>query len=99
MVVSVLSPLLQSPLRQFAELLAQYFAEIWDFLIFIGTVSGVIVVLVGVILWFRDTNPGSGESLVFSGILLSIVVQCFVMFPPHPPASHLVDSPSLKQAI
>jgi ABC-type spermidine/putrescine transport system permease subunit II len=57
-------------------------AEIWDFLIFIGRVCGLIVVLVGAILWFTDTNQGRGKALVFSGIMLSIVVQYFVMFPP-----------------
>lgn len=78
----MLFPLLQSPLQQFAELIAQYFAEIWDFLIFVGRVSGVIIVLVGAILWFTETNISRGKGLVFSGILLSIVVQYFVMFPP-----------------
>lgn len=74
--------LLQSPLQNFAELIAQYFAEIWDFLIFIGRVSGAIVVLIGAILWFTETNIKRGRGLVFGGILLSIVVQYFVMFPP-----------------
>jgi len=51
-----------------------YFVEIWDFLILIGRVSGVIVVLVGAILWFTDVNPGRGKGLVACGILLLIVV-------------------------
>ena len=59
-----------------------YFVEIWDFLIFLGRVSGVIVVLIGAILWFTEVNPGWGKGLVASGILLSIVVQYFVMYPP-----------------
>lgn len=73
---------MQSPLTNFMELVLIYFAEIWDFLIFIGQVAGVIVVLAGAILWFTDTNPGRGKGLVFGGILLSVVVQYFVMFPP-----------------
>ena len=73
---------LLSPLSNFVELISVYFMEIWDFLIFIGRVSGVIVVLVGAILWFTDTNAKRGKGLVASGILLSIVVQYFVMFPP-----------------
>ena len=74
--------LMQSPLQNFAQLIAEYFAQIWDFLIFIGRVSGVIIVLVGAILWFTETNANRGKNLVLSGILLSIVVQYFVMFPP-----------------
>ena len=73
---------MQSPLQNFVNMISIYFAEIWDFLIFIGRVAGVIVVLVGAILWFTDTNQGRGKGLVFSGIMLSIVVQYFVMFPP-----------------
>jgi hypothetical protein len=71
-----------SPLTNFVELISVYFMEIWDFLIFIGRVSGVIVVLVGAILWFTETNAKRGKGLVASGILLSIVVQYFVMFHP-----------------
>ena len=73
---------LLSPLTDFAAMIAGYFAEIWDFLIFIGRVSAVIVVLTGAILWLTDTNTGRGKGLVFSGILLAIVVQYFVMYPP-----------------
>ena len=74
--------LLQSPLANFAQMIAMYFAEIWDFLIFIGQVSGVIIVLVGAILWFTETNQSRGKGLVFGGIMLSIVVEYFVLFPP-----------------
>lgn len=73
---------LLSPLTDFVDMLIMYFVEIWDFLIFIGRVSGVVVVLVGAILWFTDVNPGRGKGLVASGILLSIVVQYFVIYPP-----------------
>ncbi|MFW9809229.1 MAG: hypothetical protein ACFFE6_07590 [Candidatus Thorarchaeota archaeon] len=74
--------LLQSPLTNFAQLIGAYLAEIWDFLIFIGQISGVIVVLVGAILWFTDVNTNRGKGLVASGILLSIVIEYFVLFPP-----------------
>ncbi|UCH04022.1 MAG: hypothetical protein JSW05_10625 [Candidatus Thorarchaeota archaeon] len=73
---------LLSPLTDFVNMLIMYFVEIWNFLIFIGRVSGVVVVLVGAILWFTDVNPGRGKGLVASGILLSIVVQYFVIYPP-----------------
>ncbi len=71
-----------SPLSDFVNMIALYFAEIWDFLIFIGRVSGVIVILIGAILWFTETNMKRGKGLVASGIILSIVVQYFVMYPP-----------------
>lgn len=71
-----------SPLSDFANMIALYFVEIWDFLIFIGRVSAVIVVLVGAILWFTDVNVSRGKALVFSGIMLAIVIQYFVIYPP-----------------
>lgn len=77
-----LALLLQSPLTNFAQMIGMYLAEIWDFLIFIGQVSGVIIVLAGAILWFTETNQSRGKGLVFSGILLSIVVEYFIIFPP-----------------
>jgi amino acid permease len=69
-------------LVNFANLIAGYFAEIWDFLIFIGQVSGIIIVLVGAILWFTETNQSKGKGLVFSGVMLSIIIEHFVLFPP-----------------
>jgi hypothetical protein len=74
--------LLQSPLTNFAEMIAAYLAEIWDFLIFLGQISGIIVVLTGAILWFTDVNPKRGKGLVASGIILSVVIEYFVLFPP-----------------
>ncbi|MFX1559795.1 MAG: hypothetical protein ACFFBL_04360 [Promethearchaeota archaeon] len=71
-----------SPLADFAAMIAAYFAEIWEFLIFIGNISAVIVVLVGAILWFTDVNAGKGKGLVLSGLLLAVVVQYFVIYPP-----------------
>ncbi len=73
---------MQSPLTNFMELILTYFAEIWDFLIFVGQVSGVIVVMIGAILWFTEANIKRGRGLVFGGILLSVVVEYFVLFPP-----------------
>ena len=70
------------PLSDFAAMLAAYFAEIWEFLIFIGNISAVIVVLAGAILWFTDVNAGRGKGLVLSGILLAVVIQYFVIYPP-----------------
>ncbi len=74
--------LMQSPLQNFSNLILSYFIEIWDFLLFIGQVSGVIIVLIGAILWFTETNQNKGKGLVFSGVLLSIVIEYFVLFPP-----------------
>ncbi len=74
--------LLQSPLTNFAQMISAYLAEIWDFLIFIGQISGIMVVLIGAILWFTDVNVKRGKGLVGSGILLSVVIEYFVLFPP-----------------
>ncbi len=63
-------------------MIAVYLAEIWDFLIFLGQISGIIVVLSGAILWFTDVNPKRGKGLVASGIILSVVIEYFVLFPP-----------------
>ena len=71
-----------SPLSDFAAMIAAYFAEIWEFLVFIGNISAVTVVLVGAILWLIDVNAGRGKGLVLSGILLAVVVQYFVIYPP-----------------
>jgi hypothetical protein len=75
--------LLQSPLANFAQMIGAYFIEIWDFLIFIGQISGIVIVLVGAILWFTEVNQSKGKGLVFSGVLLSIVIEYFVLFPPN----------------
>jgi hypothetical protein len=71
-----------SPLTDFANLIAGYFMEIWDFLIFIGNISAFVIVLVGVILWFTGVNDKRWKGLVLSGILLAIIVQYFVFYPP-----------------
>ncbi len=81
-VMSMNPILLQSPLQNFAQLIGGYFIEIWSFLIFLGQVSGVIIVLIGAILWFTETNIKRGRGLVFGGILLSIIIEYFVLFPP-----------------
>jgi hypothetical protein len=80
--MNLLLMLMQSPLTNLAQMIATYLAEIWDFLIFLGQVSGFVVVLVGAILWFTEVNIGRGRGLVFGEILLSVVVEYFVLFPP-----------------
>ena len=72
--------ILLSPLSDFANMIAMYFAEIWDFLILIGRVSAVVIVLVGAILWFTEVNTSRGKGLVLSGIMLAIVIQYFVLY-------------------
>jgi hypothetical protein len=78
----ILTLLLQSPLVNFAQMIGMYLAEIWDFLIFVGQISGFIVVLAGAILWFTEVNINRGRGLVFGGILLSVIIEYFVLFPP-----------------
>ncbi|MHA2424078.1 MAG: hypothetical protein ACXAEF_04775 [Candidatus Thorarchaeota archaeon] len=78
----MLPSMIQSPLTDFIAMISVYFAEIWGFLIFIGGVSGIIIVLVGAILWFTEANQSRGKGLVASGIILSIVIQYFVLYPP-----------------
>ncbi|MHA1769624.1 MAG: hypothetical protein ACTSV3_07205 [Candidatus Thorarchaeota archaeon] len=73
---------MQSPISNFMSMIAAYFIEIWDFLLFVGQVSGVIVVLVGAILWFTEADMSRGKGLVFGGIMLSIVIEYFILFPP-----------------
>ena len=74
--------LIQSPLQNFSELILRYFIEIWDFLIFLGWVSGVTIVLVGAIIWLTHAHIPRGRGLIFGGIILCIVVEYFVLFPP-----------------
>ena len=69
-------------LTDFIAMISIYFAEIWDFLIFLGQISGIMIVLIGAILWFTDVNPKRGKGLVGSGIILSVVIEYFVLFPP-----------------
>jgi hypothetical protein len=80
--MNLLLLLMQSPLTNLAQMIATYLAEIWGFLIFIGQASGVIIVLIGAILWLTEANQNKGKGLVLSGILLSIVVEYFVLYPP-----------------
>ena len=81
--VNKMSPvLLQSPLQNFTNLIITYFIQIWDFLIFIGQISGIIIVLIGAILWFTEVNQRRGKSLVAGGVILSVVIEYFVLFPP-----------------
>jgi len=71
-----------SPLVDFANVISQHLAEIWAFLMLVGRISAIIVVLAGAILWFTEVNSSKGKQLVMSGILLAVVVQYFVMYPP-----------------
>ncbi|MHA1246000.1 MAG: hypothetical protein ACTSPE_01535 [Candidatus Thorarchaeota archaeon] len=73
---------LLSALSNFVLMIADYLSEIWEFLIFIGRIAGVIVILVGAIMWLTQINVSKGKGMILSGIILSIVVQYFVMYPP-----------------
>lgn len=74
--------LLQSPLQNFSDLILGYLIAIWDFLILIGWMSGVTLVLVGAIIWLTLAHVPRGRGLIFGGIILCIVVEYFVLFPP-----------------
>jgi hypothetical protein len=74
--------LLQSPLQNFSELVLGYFIEIWDFLIFVGGLSGVLIVLAGVIIWLTHAHIPRGRGLILGGIILCIVIEYFILFPP-----------------
>ena len=75
---------LLSPLTDFANLIATYFREIWDFLIFIGSASAVICILAGAIMFGVGVkvNKTTGRNLIFGGIILAIIIQFLILFPP-----------------
>ncbi len=76
--------LLQSPLTDFTRMIVQYFIDIWDFLIFVAASSSVIIVLIGAILMFVGVKVGkiTGQKLILGGVILSIIVVYFLMYPP-----------------
>ncbi|MGD9395967.1 MAG: hypothetical protein PVJ05_06030 [Candidatus Thorarchaeota archaeon] len=73
-----------TPLTDFARLIAGYFQEIWGFLIFIGTGSSFIVILIGAIMLFVGVKVGktTGRGLILGGVILAIVIAYFTMYPP-----------------
>ena len=73
-----------TPLADFARLIAGYFQEIWGFLMFIGTASSFIVILIGAIMLFVGVKVGktTGRGLILGGIILAIVIAYFTMYPP-----------------
>jgi len=76
--------ILLTPLEEFARLIAGYFQEIWGFLMFIGTASSFIVILIGAIMLFVGVKVGktTGRGLILGGIILAIVIAYFTMYPP-----------------
>ena len=76
--------ILLTPLEDFARLIAGYFQEIWGFLMFIGTASSFIVILIGAIMLFVGVKVGktTGRNLILGGIILAIVIAYFTMYPP-----------------
>ncbi len=73
-----------SPLTDFARLISEYFQEIWGFLMFIGTASSFIVILIGAILLFLGVKIGkiTGSGLILGGVILAIVIAYFAIYPP-----------------
>lgn len=67
---------LLSPLDEFARLIADYFREVWDFLIFQGIASSFLFVLVGAIMLFVGVRVGktTGRGLILGGIILVIII-------------------------
>ena len=76
---------LLSPLDDFVRLIAGYFQEIWGFLMFIGTASSFIVILIGAILLFVVVKVGktTGRGLILGGIILAIIIAYFTLYPPN----------------
>ncbi len=76
---------LLSPLTDFARLVAGYFQEIWGFLIFIGTASSFLVILIGAIMLFVGVKVGktTGRGLILGGVILAIIIAYFTMYPPN----------------
>jgi hypothetical protein len=64
-------------------LISGYLQEIWGFLIFIGTASSFIVILVGAIMLFVGVKVGrtTGRGLILGGIILAIVIAYFTLYP------------------
>jgi hypothetical protein len=81
----MVSEFLLTPLTDFARLIAGYFQEIWDFLMFIGTASSFIVILIGAIMLFVGVKVGktTGRGLILGGIILAIVIAYFTLYPPN----------------
>jgi uncharacterized membrane protein len=75
---------LQSQFSDFANLIAMYFREIWDFLIFLGGTSAVLCVLTGAIMIGVEVkvNKVTGTQLILSGIILAIIIEYYIIFPP-----------------
>ena len=75
---------LLSPLTDFARLIAGYFQEIWGFLIFIGTASSFLVILIGAIMLFVGVKVGktTGRGLILGGAILAIIIAYFTIYPP-----------------
>ena len=73
-----------SPLSDFLGLIALYFSDIWDFLIFIGGAASAIVLMVGIIMTFVGARVGktTGPKLIFGGIVLTVIIVYALMYPP-----------------
>ncbi|MHA2020286.1 MAG: hypothetical protein ACW96N_01085 [Candidatus Thorarchaeota archaeon] len=78
-------PRLLSPLSDFANLIAMYFREIWDFLLFVGEASAVICILTGAIMIGVGVkvNRVTGKQLILGGIILAIIIEYNIIFPPN----------------
>ncbi|NHJ12551.1 MAG: hypothetical protein EAX95_02700 [Candidatus Thorarchaeota archaeon] len=75
---------LPSPLESFTQFILVHINELWDSLVFVGRASAVTVILIGVILFGISVryNKITGPHLILGGIILAIVVEFFVRFPP-----------------
>ncbi len=72
------------PLEEFARLIGGYFEEIWSFLMFIGSASSFLFILIGAIMLFVGVKVGTttGSGLVLGGMILAIVIAYFTLYPP-----------------
>jgi len=73
-----------SPIDTFREFIAIQFHDLWHALIFVGRSSAIIVVLVGVIMEGIGVkvNKISGRHLILGGIILAIIIEFGIRFPP-----------------
>jgi hypothetical protein len=73
-----------SPIDTFREFIAIQFRDLWHALIFVGRSTAVIVVLIGAIMVGISVkyNKVSGRHLILGGIILAIIIEFAIRFPP-----------------
>lgn len=70
------------PLQQLLEQFSYYLITGWSFVILIGLFNAVLLIAIGLILWFTGVNPKKGKKRVIGGILLFIAMLWLAFNPP-----------------